>query len=491
MPGLATYPQYGIDFDDKAMDAVADAAVRLLTETGLQVTYDPFMHRIRGKAGYSVSGDRVRLEKSLVLRHIEEFRSARRAAYEKAAKATPAPQEWKASCGGFSLDVIDMDTDEIRPATCKDLAELTRLADSYGMGGPNIVQPQDAPPMMRDIAACKGSFENGQNFITNCHSHPRQTPYLVEMFKVVSKPFPVLIISVPPLRIAPESLEELLCVYDGFRADIEAGRIVIQPMIYNIPGVSGPVTAAGAMALSFIEHVGAHILLDFFDERIALSIGCGGAMPADLRNACYAFGSPRKHLFHYLSSRWPQRFSGITPPSYRPGGAGLTTNSCQMDEQAGLEKMAAALTLALQGARSFSNVGNLCVDDLFSGVQLVIDMETVAYIRELVESFQPSPEVASMDGIYQAILDVANGKDMFLSHETTVSMFRKIMPSSPLFHREKLRSWQYHRTTVKERAKEIAKERIKSHAFRRSDDQLRDLARIYAAAERELGHAET
>jgi len=53
-----SYPQYQIDFDEKALDAVREAAVQLLTEVGLQVTYEPFLKRIHGRAGYRVSKDR-------------------------------------------------------------------------------------------------------------------------------------------------------------------------------------------------------------------------------------------------------------------------------------------------------------------------------------------------------------------------------------------------------------------------------------------------
>jgi len=487
-PPTTSYPQYAIDFDDETMDEIAAAAVSLLSETGLAVTYEPFLDRIRGKSGYTRRGERIRLDKELVRRHVEDYRRSRRAAAEKAqAEAASADEPpWRVSSGGFSLDVIDMDRDEIRPATCRDLAELTRLADSYGLAGANVVQPQDVPPILRDIAACRGSFENGEDFITSCHSDPAQTPYLLDMFAAAGKTFPVLIITVPPLRMAPESLQELLYVWDHRRADLEAKRAFLGPMIYNIPGVSGPVTVAGCLGLAFIEHVGAHILLEIFDERIDLAIGHGSIHPADLRSACYAFGSPRTHLFKYLATQWGVRFGGWSGGTYRPKSATLATASCRVDVQSGLEKMASALVPVLQGARQITNVGNLCVDDLISGVQMVIDMEIVAYLRELVETFAPPPDITSMRGIRQAVVDVAEGRDMFLSHETTASMFRAIMPSSTLFRREKLRSWQANPVGVKERAREVAKERIRTHTFRRSSDVMRELARIYEAAARDL-----
>ena len=486
-PPVTSYPQYEIDFDQRAMEMIVDMTERLLVETGMDVPCEKFLERIKGRKGYTLRGGRVFFDRDLVKTHIEEqiLKQAERRG-KSATTAAPSPSEWHINSGGYSLDVIDLDTDEIRPATVKDLAELTRLADSYGMSGSNVVQPQDVRPMMRDIASCRGSFENGRNFITNCHSHPDQTPYLIDMFNVVDKPFPVLIITAPPLHMAPENLEEFLYVYDNHREDIERKRIIISQKIYNSPGIGGPITVAGNMALSFAESLGAHILFDLFDERIDLPVNAGNTGPTDMRYANYAFGSPRTHLFAYLGSRWMDCLAGVSGGSYQPGSAALWTSSSRMDEQAGLEKMACGLTAALQGARSFVGAGNLCVDDLIGGAQMVLDVEMMNYIRELVESFNPDKIIASMDGVHEAILDVVNGNDIFLSHETTAGAFRRITPSSDIFHREKLRSWLSHRTTARDRARAVAKERIAKHDFRLTDGQLQELERIYTRADKGL-----
>ncbi|NQU76279.1 MAG: trimethylamine methyltransferase family protein, partial [Planctomycetes bacterium] len=481
---VTTYPQYSVDLDAATMDTIAGVAIKLLTEVGLIVSHEPFMARMQWKTGLVMRGERVCFERALVKESLAAWRRTRRERYEKAAKqdAAASKREWKVLSGGFSMDVIDIDTDAVRPATCKDLAELTRLADSYDMGGPNIVQPQDVRPIMRDMAACRGSFENGRNFITSCHSASSQTPYLVDMFKVAGQTFPALMITAPPMRVAPESLEELLYLVDHRWDDIEAGHVRLEPMIYNAPGVSGPITVSGCKGLAFTEGLGMHILLKLFDERINLPIGAGIWHPCDLRHANYAHGSPRAHLFRYLNHRWMPAMCGFVTDTYQTPNGSLSTSSCQLDEQAGLEKMATALMSALQGARTFSGAGNLCVDDLFSAVQLVLDVELVEYIRELVESFDPAPEITSMDGMYDAIVGVVNGKDMFMSHETTVRMFRDFMPSSNILHREKLRSWQSHGKTARDHAREVARERIRTHEFRLNDDQLKELARLYEKA---------
>ena len=164
------------------------------------------------------------------------------------------------------------------------------------------------------------------------------------------------------------------------------------------------------------------------------------------------------------------------------------TSSAAVDEQAAMEKMACGLLGAMQGARSFGYAGVLCVDDLYSGVQLVIDIEMVSYIRETIEAFDPHPDIINMEGLYEECRDVALGLDTFISHPNTVKRFRNVMPSAERIVREKLNSWLHHCTTLKDRAREEARERIRTfEPYELADEKQRELDRIYARAWAELG----
>jgi trimethylamine:corrinoid methyltransferase-like protein len=210
-------------------------------------------------------------------------------------------------------------------------------------------------------------------------------------------------------------------------------------------------------------------------------------MPTDMRNACWSFGAPARHLFTYLNSRLGPRLFGYDPELYTQGIVLLETASGAMDEQAAFEKMAQGLLGALQGARTFYYAGSLCVDDLFSGVQFVMDLEMVSYIRQVVEAFSPHPDIINMDGLYEECRDVALGKDTFISSMNTATRFRNIMPPSGRIVREKLQSWLSHRKLLKDRAKEEALQRIREfEPVSLPDDQQRELDKIYARAEADL-----
>ena len=145
---------------------------------------------------------------------------------------------------------------------------------------------------------------------------------------------------------------------------------------------------------------------------------------------------------------------------------------------------------AMHGARLFQYAGVLCVDDLYSGTQFVIDLEIVNYLREMIESFTPHPDILNAEGMYEECRDVSLGRETHIGHAHTLERFRNIVPSSDRMVREKLQAWMQHRKTLKDRAREEALERIRTfEPYRLPADKQRELDRIYARAEKELGGA--
>ena len=134
------------------LDQCCDVGVRLLGEVGLAVRHEKFLDAIRNKEGVRVEGERVYFEEALVRGNIEKFvAEQKRHLKEKKERAT-APRsvnvweaglnpkekaetpedQWTLRGGGFSMAVIDVETDAVRPATCQDLRNLIRLVASYG-----------------------------------------------------------------------------------------------------------------------------------------------------------------------------------------------------------------------------------------------------------------------------------------------------------------------------------------------------------------------
>jgi len=479
------YPEYSVDLTPAILRECRAIGQRLLEEIGLIVRNDRFVSAIRGHDGVTVSGDRVRLACRLTDRWYDAYISETRKRLE-AARPPSGEEPWSLSCDGYSIAVIDIETDEVRAATQRDLRELIRLVRSFGMGGSYPVTPQDVPPLMRALACFKICWEEADNIRPFDYLDIRQTDYLFEMHRVMGKPF-VVVINIPhAMTVSEQDLDVFLKFYPVWKrnpAEVSFYSICDYAMI----GVSKPINAPGCLAAYLGQSFGTHVLFKLFDPELNIVPRLSVGHPVDLRNMCWAFGSPRYHLYQFLNNRALPALCGLQPDWYHPGGGALHTSSCAVDVRAGMEKMATGLIAAMQGARAFSGAGNLAVDDLFSGVQLVVDVEIFEYIKEAIQAFDPHPDLMSMDGIYDVLRDVGTGVEEFYSHPDTAAKVRHLLPVSPRRPSEKLRSWLTHRRNMVDLIRAECLERIaKQEPYLLAEDKKRELDRIYREAEKVL-----
>jgi trimethylamine:corrinoid methyltransferase-like protein len=478
------YPEYDADWTPDLMATCRDTGQRLLEDVGLRVAHDGFVAAIRGHAGVTVRGDRVHLSRRLTDEHFDAFIARNR---ERLLSQAPAGErEWSISCDGFSIAVVDIATDEAREATCQDLRDLIRLVHSLGMGGSYPCCPQDVPPLMRALATFRICWEESDRIRPFDYLDARQTPFLYEMHRVMDQPF-VVNVNIPHcMTVSPHDLDVFMRWYPVWKEHRE------QVAWYNISdysmvGINRPLSATGSVAAYLAQSFGAHVLFQLFDPEILMAPRLLAGMPVDLRTMGWAWGSPRLHLYQFLNDRALPALCGLHPDEYRASQAFMCTSSCAVDARSGMEKMASSLTAALQGARTFGGAGNLAVDDLFSGVQLLLDVEIFEYIRELAGSFSPQSDLMDTAGLYDLIREVAEGEAEFYAHPDTAGKVRHLMPVSKRRPAEKLRSWMLHHHNLKDRLREEALERIAGEpAFALDPAKRQELTRIYAAAEREL-----
>lgn len=480
------YPEYGIDLPDGLMEKCIALAPRLLHEVGMCVPNDRFLAHLEGKAGIRIENQRVHFDRDLVDRFIREFVEASAAKRQPPGQKPEPAKEWTVRTAGYSMMTIDVETGETREGTCQDLRDMIRLSASFGVGGSYMIMPQDVPPLMRAIACFKICWEMSDDVRPYDYQQPEQLPFLYEMHQVLGKPMDLRLTIPTAFTLDPKDLDIFMDFYPLWKA---GGKFNFCIGNYTMVGILKPITVPGCATMMFCESLATKIIFSLFDPKIELGVSVGGGHPTDLRSVCWAFGSPKRHIFDYLSSRVVPNLLGYRPDAYSLDAVHLETSSAAIDEQAGMEKMAIGLLGAMLGARTFNYAGVLCVDDLYSGTQFVIDLEIVDYIKEVIESFEPHPDIIDAEGLYEEIADVALGRDTFLSHSNTVRRFRNILPSPNLIVREKLRAWLQHHKTLKDRAREIALDRLRNSEleFRLPPDKQKELDRIYAEAERKLG----
>ena len=476
------YPQYDIALPEGLMAQCLDLAPRLLKEAGLRVPNARFLSQLRDRAGITIDGEHVRFDEALVREHMNAIISVKRRELTEGAKS-PVDADWTVVTNGYSMMVRDVATDELREGTRQDLRDMIRLASSFGVGGQYMVMPQDLPPLLRTLACFKTCWEECDTIVPYDYQAAEQIPFLYEMHTAMEKPMDIRITIPTAMTVDPKDLDIFLDVYPLWKRH---GNIRFVIGNYAFIGLLKPITVPGCATMMFCENLAAHILFKLFDPDIELGVRMSGGHPTDMRSTCWAFGSPRGHVFRMLGAQLWSNFCGLPATRYRPDGVRLETSSPCVDALAGMEKMGTALVAAMQGCRRFSYAGTLCVDDVYSGTQLVIDLEIVKYVREVVESFAPHPDIINTEGLYEEMLDVAQERDTFISHPNTVSRFRNIVPSSDLIAREKLRSWMAHHRTLKDRARDVALDRIANYekTFRLPDDKQKALDRVYGEAEK-------
>lgn len=479
------YPEYKVDLTPNTLAVCRDLGQRLLEEVGLEIQHEEFVNAVRGHTGVRVSGDRVYLSRALTDRYFEDYIAENRRKLESA-PPPPADMPWSLSCNGFSIAVIDIETDEVRPATCRDLHDLIKLYHSLGLSGSYPVTPQDVPPLMRALACFKICWQDSDRVRPFDYMHVRQLPYLHEMHRVMQEPLAITINVTKAMGVSEHDLDVFMRYYPCWKRNRK--EISWYSLCdYAQLGISKPITSTGCLASYLSQSFGLHILFRLFDPELFIAPRLSPGMPTDLRQMSWAFGSPRMHLYSFLAERAMPALCGLTPDLYAPASGCMWTGSCSIDARSGMEKMATTLTAALQGARSFSGAGNLAIDDLFSGVQLILDVEIFEYVKELIEAFDPSPDLLTTEGVYEVLRDVGLRREEFYSHPDTAGKVRSLLPASDRRPHEKLRAWMVHRQDMKDRLRQEALDRVRQQEpFVLESERYEALERIYKKAETEL-----
>jgi trimethylamine---corrinoid protein Co-methyltransferase len=157
----------------------------------------------------------------------------------------------------------------------------------------------------------------------------------------------------------------------------------------------------------------------------------------------------------------------------------LSTMGKMPDSQSAAEKMAHTVIASLAGAESFTNAGMLSIDEIYSPVQVVIDMEIMNYVRRITDGYEFSEESISS----QTIEDVVSCKCHFLEHESTFENYKSMFLMPELFEHKTMDQWNNQgRKSIVNVAREIAKKNISEHSFELSREKQKELDRIYTHA---------
>jgi trimethylamine--corrinoid protein Co-methyltransferase len=379
--------------------------------------------------------------------------------------------------GAYEMNVLDMDTGQIRPSTLADLRDLVKLSDSYGMFGSAPVRPLDLPTeTLQEVAMYKVGYENSGSkcadpFDANPKSTPRVAEYVYDMARALDRYYSLGMWVVSPFRLMTSELEIIYRFLDR--------KVPMWAATMPIAGATAPISMVGAYVQSLAELWAAVTLLNLISrggQVFASMIDSIRAYPFDMRYGTFVYGSPEDLLATLLQVQLNRHYRIPTVAK------SLLSNSKLPDAQAAAEMGAHTTAAALAGARIFTPAGLLAVDEIFSAEQLVIDCEIVQYARRVVEGFEFNSEALAVE----AIQEVGVAGD-FLGHPSTLAKCRSAFWMPELFEHTMLGHWQAHGSpSVQQRAREIARKRIAEHHYELPHDVQRELEPIWKAAVAEL-----
>ena len=460
---------------EEEMSEIHDASLEILESVGVRFPHSRVLTLI------SDIGCKIDKERKIVTfpnSVIEEISKERK-------KLDREPlSDFKFYCTGQCTRALDLHTDEVRPATTRDLAEAAYLADilpnidfcppAQAAAHPLFI-PQDVAPSVRDIHAFQ--------IMLTVPSEPQgvelfaieSLDYFLKMSLVVNgsmeevrknQLFRYELFCVSPLQFSESQLEIVLKMRDlGLK--VECGSAM------PIAGFTAPITLAGLLVLQDAEFWASMVLAKALNLN-APSYPFGPRI-SDLRHGSTIAASPDLALMSVADAQL-QRHFGLPnrPPLF------FYSNSKLPDVQAGLEKAYMAIFSLLAGWEGVYAAGVLGDAEIGSLVQLIIDDDFAGIVNHLFKGIGVNSETLS--AAVKAIQDTGIG-GTFLTSQHTRMNFRE------LWRPELGAGGIKNNETMTESAKKKAETLLKEYhpRTRLSKDQVQEIKRIVEQADREIG----
>jgi len=452
---------------DAQIEEIHEGSLQILEEVGIKVEFEQGL-KILDQAGAKVDyqSGRVTIPRQLVAQCLETL--PRRFAYaarnpEKDCLLEPGGRLYARTAGSPDF-IIDIDTDEWRPVTSKDVRELYTLMDALdGISIPTAAFAQDWPKFGRDILMLREMFNH-----TDKHIHLRTDtvetlPHMLEMAAIVAggkeklKERPVVSLlegMVSPLRFIDVMVNALLlCGEYGIPLEV-----CCMPMA----GSTGPVTMVGNLQLLNTEFL-AGVVISQSAHPGAPLVYAPRPMLMDLRTGFSLAGSIDGEMAAVAGVQMA-RFYNV-PVSVH----GQWSDSVLDDGQSILEHAYTALMGAFSGANILVGAGSIQETLTISHAQLVIDDEINKICFRALEGFAVDRDRLGVE----AIARVGPGGN-FLADEHTVKYCRGERYTPELFYRGSVEQWEAEgRKSFRQRAKERAKAILAEHKPHRLPEGVR------------------
>ena len=420
-------------FSEDEIEAIHDASLRILRETGVKVLHEQARERYRS-AGMQVTGELVRFDSAALMELIAKAPCIITLNGRGGARQTKIGGPHISICTtGGTPNFSDIEIGR-QPGSLQHFDNLCRLAQSFDVIhvlGP-LVEPQDIPVNLRHLAMTKSA-------VTLTDKTPfvffRGAEAVADAFEIIRLANGVdhdtfnnnvYCYSVANSN-SPLQLDALMC--QGIMAAAEAGQLMILTP-FTLAGAMAPVTLPGALALQNAEAL-AGIALSQITRPGAPT--CYGSFTSnvDMRTGSPAFGTPEYTKAAFASGQLARRYglplrsSGVTASNAPDAQAAYETQMSLWGALMG------GTNLLLHGAGWLE--GGLTV----SAEKFIMDVEMLQMFAELFKPVPVTPESLAVD----AVADVGPGGHFF-GCQHTIDRFETAFYSPLLSDWRNFENWR-------------------------------------------------
>lgn len=448
------------------LGSILDDGLRVLDEIGIECAHEGVGRRLAAEDGVSYTGGRIFFSQRRMRDHIAQ----KRALIEQSAEDDT----------GFSLDdcwpglnYCDPETQEVRPASSQEAAQMARMWDARGLSGSVPLLPGDVPPELAALSAERIALMNSSH-LGGCLTvtDPEEVRFLIDMNLAASRRYRLLQqVGISPLRFNSSGLE--IALHFAGSPDVETIVAGFIPMA----GATCPLDPRSALVQSAAETL-AH---DFLCS--ALGVSGGGFLlrvePFDFRYSNIVYGSAEWCLYRALVLQMAEYLMG------RKARSGMFRSAAKRpDAQAACERTASALWQALLGVRHFGAVGQLSMDEVFSPQQAVLDREILGYVERVIRG----ADIASEGADSIALIREGVREGNYLCAANTVSRFRDSYYWPDIFRHWRVAQWRAEgEPSILGEAWAHAREEIAMSTFKLNDAAQKQVNTIYGKACRYVG----
>ncbi|MGD9093932.1 MAG: trimethylamine methyltransferase family protein [Anaerolineales bacterium] len=436
---------------DEQVLKIHQASLEILSRTGVEVD-EPDALAAFERSGLNVDGNRVRFSPAVV-------EDAVRSAPSRILLAGRDPENdlllegcrVHVGTGGAALQVLDLDSGDIRPAKLKDVVDTAKVVDAL----PNIhffvipVYPTDVPVGVVDLNMIYAA-------LSNTGKHVQSGMYKIQGIRDVVAMCEHIIGGAALLRERPIVSFITSWMTSPLKFTSGVTKLLMEVCRQGMPvvlsaaptaGTTAPVTLAGMLALLNAEQLAGLVLTQIVQPACPILLG---PVPAtsDLRSGKYLAGAVE---FGLCNAAIAQLAHYYQIPIYN--SAGLTDAKIP-DIQAGMEKAQSLIQVALAGSNFIHHAAGLLEEmSTIAYEQFVIDNELLGMAMRAVQGITVDEDTLAVEVIDQ----VGPGGHFLLEEHTLRYMLSEHYYLEPIFDRKWRPLWEEAgATSAWDRAKEAA-----------------------------------